>query len=252
VVYAIRAERQEQWWKRALFAGFHRLLASVATTPIPVDAGNFSLIDGKLARQIVALGDTDRYLPGLRSWVGFTQKGIPVRRNLRYDHRPRVSLRGLWRLAKTAIFSFSRAPLGVFHCIGTTSLAAFTLLAVWSLAAKLFTTWAVPGWTSQMLVASFFGAINALGVSMLGEYVTRIYDQVRGRPQYIVARRVSQTEPAPWTEGVDDLATETSLAEATAELMSLAESSLAGGMSPGMPERRRLVSVESMGEIEVE
>jgi dolichol-phosphate mannosyltransferase len=189
VVYAVRAERQEQWWKRLLFAGFHRLLSSVANVPIPVDAGNFSLIDARLAAEIVALGECDRYLPGLRSWVGYRQIGLPVRRNPRYDDQPRVSLRGLWRLAKTAIFSFSTAPLSVFYGIGYASLGVFAALSVGSLFCKFFTDWTTPGWTSGVLVASFFGAVNALGVSMLGEYVVRIYDQVRGRPHYIIARR---------------------------------------------------------------
>jgi polyisoprenyl-phosphate glycosyltransferase len=191
VVYAIRAERQEMWWKRFLFSSFHRLLSSVASVPIPADAGNFSLIDGRLVRQIVALGECDRYLPGLRSWVGYAQIGVPVRRNLRYDNKPRVSLRGLWRLAKTAIFSFSTAPLSFFYGIGYASLGVFTLLSAGSVFCKMFTSWTTPGWTSQVLVASFFGAVNALGVSILGEYVVRIYDQVRGRPSYIVARRTS-------------------------------------------------------------
>lgn len=190
VVYAVRCQRQESWWKRCLFAGFHRTLSAIASVRIPVDAGNFSLIDGRLVRQIVALGECDRYLPGLRSWVGFRQKGIPVRRNPRYDATPRVSLWGLWRLANTAVFSFSSFPLAVFYAIGYSALAVFLGLSCFSLACRLFTSLALPGWTSQVMIASFFGAVNALGISMLGEYVKRIYDQVRGRPLYIVAREV--------------------------------------------------------------
>ncbi len=125
VIYALRRERPEAWWKRCLFAGFHRLLARVASTPIPTDAGNFSLIDRRVAQEIVALGERDRYLPGLRSWVGFKQRGIEVRRNPRYDGKPRVTIRGLWRLAKTAIFSFSSFPLTTFYLIGYTALGVF-------------------------------------------------------------------------------------------------------------------------------
>lgn len=194
VVYAVRCQRQESWWKRCLFAGFHRTLAAIASVRIPVDAGNFSLMDGRLVRQIVALGECDRYLPGLRSWVGFRQKGISVRRNPRYDDKPRVSLWGLWRLAKTAIFSFSSFPLAVFYAIGYSALAVFFGLSCFSLACRLFTSLALPGWTSQVIIASFFGAVNALGISMLGEYVKRIYDQVRGRPLYVVAREVNGSE----------------------------------------------------------
>jgi polyisoprenyl-phosphate glycosyltransferase len=188
VVYAVRSDRQEAWWKRCLFSGFHRLLAAISSTPVPPHAGNFSLIDRRVVREIVSLNERDRYLPGLRAWVGYRQKGLEVRRGARYDDQPRVSLRGLWQLAKTAIFSFSSVPLGVFYVIGYSSLAIFSALSGFALYCKLFTTLAIPGWTSEMLVASFFGAVNALGISILGEYVTRIYDQVRGRPLYLVAR----------------------------------------------------------------
>ena len=118
VVYAVRTQRKENLLKRSLFAAFHRLMSAVASVPIPADAGIFGLIDRRVARQIVALGESDRYFPGLRSWVGLRQKGIVVERNARYDDRPRVSLRGLFRLAKTAMFSFSSFPLTIFHVIG--------------------------------------------------------------------------------------------------------------------------------------
>jgi dolichol-phosphate mannosyltransferase len=167
----------------------------MADTPIPVDAGNFSLMDSRVVQEIVRLGERDRYLPGLRSWVGFRQKGIEVRRDARYDGKPRVSLRGLWRLAKTAIFSFSTVPLALFSLIGYSAMTIFLALSGYSLVCRLFTDLAVPGWTSHVLIASFFGAVNALGISMLGEYVARIYDQVRGRPLYVVDRGVNLHEP---------------------------------------------------------
>jgi dolichol-phosphate mannosyltransferase len=166
----------------------------ISTTEVPADAGIFGLIDARVAREIVAMGESDRYLPGLRSWVGFRQTGIVVERLARYDLTPRVSLRGLWRLAKTAIFSFSSFPLTVFYLIGYSALVVFFALSGYAVFCKLFTTLAIPGWTSHVLCASFFGAMNALGISILGEYVTRIYDQVRNRPLYLVARSVNCLE----------------------------------------------------------
>jgi dolichol-phosphate mannosyltransferase len=207
VVYAVRVNRKEQWLKRCLFAAFHRLLASVATTRIPADAGNFGLIDARVVKQIVELTERDRYLPGLRSWVGFRQTGVEIERNARYDDRPRVSLRGLWRLAKTAIFSFSTLPLSVFYTIGYAALGLFLALTIACVYVRVFTDLAIPGWTSYILSASFFGALNALGISMLGEYVIRIYDQVRGRPLYIIDRVVEhKAEPIapPCLAGVEE------------------------------------------------
>ena len=191
VVYAVRTERKENALKRLAFHSFHWLMSRVATVPIPADAGIFGLVDRRVARQIVALAESDRYFPGLRGWVGFRQAGVVVERNARYDEHPRVSLAGLVRLAKTAMFSFSTLPLAIFHVIGGTAALCFLGLSAFSLGCKLFTTLAIPGWTSYVLIGSFFGAINALGISILGEYVIRIYDQVRGRPLYLVDRTVN-------------------------------------------------------------
>jgi dolichol-phosphate mannosyltransferase len=239
VVYAVRSARQERWWKRCLFAGFHRTLAAIADTYIPVDAGNFSLIDARVVRDIVRLAERDRYLPGLRSWVGYKQIGIEVRRGARYDGQPRVSLRGLWRLAKTAVFSFSTFPLAVFSFIGYTALLVFVSLSAFSLFCRLFTDLAVPGWTSEVLTASFFGAVNALGISILGEYVVRIYDQVRGRPLYLVDRTVNvarkQRTPAENRSPANDEVYENLLSDSS-ELTHLSHSMI-GDYSLGGPDR---------------
>lgn len=196
VVYAVRTQRKEGWLKKFLFTAFHRLMSRMATVRIPADAGNFGLIDRRVAAEIIALGESDRYFPGLRSWVGFRQKGVEVERNARYDEKPRVSIRGLFRLAKTAIFSFSSLPLTVFYVIGVLAAAIFMYLSCFALYCKLLTDLAIPGWTSHMLTGSFFGAMNALGIAILGEYVVRIYDQVRHRPMYVVDRRVNVTTGA--------------------------------------------------------
>jgi polyisoprenyl-phosphate glycosyltransferase len=193
VVYAVRTERKEGLLKRGLFAGFHRFLSAVASVSIPADAGIFGLVDRRVARQILAMGESDRYFPGLRSWVGFRQKGIEVPRNARYDERPRVSLVGLLRLAKTAVFSFSIFPLRFFYSIGTAAAVVFVGLAGYAVFCKLFTSLAIPGWTSHVLIGSFFGALNALGICILGEYAVRIYDQVRNRPLYLIDRTVNMT-----------------------------------------------------------
>jgi dolichol-phosphate mannosyltransferase len=191
VVYAIRVARKENAAKRFLFHAFYRVLNRIATTPMPPDAGNFGLVDRRVADAIVRLRDRDRYYAGLRSWVGYRQTGIEVERGPRYDGRPRVSMLGLWRLAQSAVFSFSAFPLAIFYAIALLSMTAFLGLAGFTLYHKLFSGLAIPGWTSVMMASSFFGAINSLGIAVLGEYVLRIYDQVRSRPLYLVDRRVN-------------------------------------------------------------
>ena len=147
-----------------------------------------------------------------------------MERNARYDDRPRVSLGGLFRLAKTAMFSFSTLPLAIFHVIGAAAAVVFLALSGFSLFCKLFTDLAIPGWTSYVLIGSFFGALNALGISILGEYVIRIYDQVRGRPLYLVDRTVNM-EPGTGAAAVDDMAGD----RPYAELMEQAEALLRQG-----------------------
>jgi dolichol-phosphate mannosyltransferase len=205
VVYAVRTGRKEGSIKRLLFYAFYRVLNTVARTPMPADAGNFGLVDGRVATEIARLLDRDRYYAGLRSWVGFRQVGIEVERGPRYDGRPRVSMLGLWRLAKSAIFSFSSFPLTIFYAIGALSLCVFAGLACFTLYHKLFTGLAIPGWTSVTMTSSFFGAMNALGIAVLGEYVSRIYDQVRSRPLYLVERRVNFPEDALQERGCGEL-----------------------------------------------
>jgi dolichol-phosphate mannosyltransferase len=188
VVYAERTKRKESLPKRVLFYSFYRFLNAISDTPIPNDAGNFGLMDRRAVDSIVSLRDTDRYFPGLRRWVGFKQVGVIVERLERHDDNPRVSFAGLFRLAKSAIFSFSRFPLTMFYGIAGLSAAVFGVFLAFCLYHKVVTGLAIPGWTSVIMTASFFGSLNALGIGILGEYVVRIYDQVRARPGYIVQR----------------------------------------------------------------
>lgn len=204
VVYAIRTKRKESLVKCGLFAVFYKLLRRIADTSIPLDAGNFGLIDARVRDAIVSLPERDRYYAGLRAWVGFRQKGIVVERQARYDDHPRVTMRGLFRLAATAIFSFSALPVRFFYLVALTSLAVCLAMCVFTLYHKLITGLAIPGWASELIMVSLFGTLNALGIGVLGEYVIRIYDQVRGRPVYVTDRVADHEASAPGEEACED------------------------------------------------
>jgi polyisoprenyl-phosphate glycosyltransferase len=197
VVYAVREKRKEGVLKRVLFFAFYRLLRMVSTTDMPRDAGNFGLVDRTVLDSILRMGEYDRYYAGLRSWVGFRQVGITVERQARHDSHPRVSFVGLCSLAKTALFSFSSAPLGLFYVFAAVSFFVFSTSTSFTLYHKFVTHLATPGWTSSIMIASFFGALNAFGIGVLGEYVVRIYDQVRDRPKFIVSRDVNFSTTSP-------------------------------------------------------
>ncbi|MDZ4852677.1 MAG: glycosyltransferase family 2 protein [Pirellulaceae bacterium] len=188
VIYAVRFGRKEGLIKRFLFKAFYGLLHRFASIAIPRDAGNYSLVDRRVADLLMTMDESDRYLPGLRSWVGFRQSAVPVERFARHDKRPRVTLAGLCGLAKNAMFGFSRVPLQAFY--GIALLAGLVSIGCIGFAVfhRLVTGAAIPGWASITSITAFFGAINALGIAILGEYVSRIYDQVRRRPAYVVDR----------------------------------------------------------------
>ena len=190
VVYAQRVLREESPPKRALFWLFYRAFAWMANVRIPLDAGNFALLDRRVVKQLQALPERNRYLPGLRAWVGFKQAGVPVPRRARYDQQARVGFRGLWTLAMNAVFSFSYVPLFVFRIAGLLSLGLSLAVILFALYHKFFTGRAVLAWASQLVTTSFLGGINLLGIGLLGEYIARIYDEVKARPIYIVDRVV--------------------------------------------------------------
>ena len=149
VVYAVRADRKEHPAKRFLFYSFYRVLNWLASSPLPNDAGNFSLLDRRVVDEISRLGETDRYFPGLRNWVGFRQQGVVVERLARHDDHPRVTIWQLFRLAKAAIFGFSAVPLTLFYFIGAASLVVCLGASGFCLYHKWVTGLAIPGWSSK-------------------------------------------------------------------------------------------------------
>jgi len=243
VVYAERFNRKEAAWKRLLFFSFYRVLNAIADTTIPQDAGNFGLLDRRVVDTLLALPEYDRFFPGLRNWVGFCQTGIPVERDARYDDQARVSLAGLFRLAKTAIFSFSAFPLTLFSFIAALSATVCAGSVGFVLWHKTVTGLAIPGWASVIMTASFFGALNAMGISVLGEYVIRIYDQVRRRPVHLVDRIVTAgTQKATSRSNPYDLIDENRLLEMVRQI----DTTLGTGASKS--ELERLVKSHSGNE----
>ncbi len=147
------------------------------------------MIGGSLERSLPWVTATGIF-PGC-GWVGFRQIGLPVERNARQGGAPKSSFWDLLRLAKTALICFSTLPLTMFYALAGVSILVMALLSGFTLYHKFITGLAVPGWTSHLMTASFFGALNALGIAVLGEYVLRIYNQVRGRPLYLIHRITS-------------------------------------------------------------
>jgi len=187
VVYAVRSSREESVLRRALFWAFYRTLGWIAQVPLPADASNFALMDRRVVDAVRALPERTRFIRGLRAWVGFRQTGVAVPRRARYDGSTRLGLRGQWRLAMNAVFSFSYVPLFLFRLAGTSALILCGFLILWALWCKWV---AAPpqAWASLYITISYLGGVNLLGIGILGEYVARIHDEVKGRPNYVCDR----------------------------------------------------------------
>lgn len=188
VVYAVRASRRESAMRRFLFWSFYRVLGHIANIELPPDASNFALMDRCVVDTLRAMPERNRFLRGLRAWVGFRQTGVLVDRRERRRGKTRLGFRGQWKLAMNAIFAFSYVPLFVFRLAGMAALGLCATLILWALYAKLIAGLELRAWASQLITTSFFGGINLLGISVIGEYVARIHDEVKGRPNFVVHR----------------------------------------------------------------
>jgi glycosyltransferase involved in cell wall biosynthesis len=187
VVYGKRAERKgETIFKRFTSAAFYRVLRTLTDVDIPVDTGDFRLIDRKVCDALKQIKERNRYVRGLISWLGFRQTGVEYIRDKRFAGETKYPLKKMLRFAFDAITSFSFKPLKLSSYVGVTvSLGGFAYLMV-VVYLKLFTDRTVTGWASMMAVSLFFNGVVLMMLGIIGEYIGRIYDEAKGRPLYVV------------------------------------------------------------------
>lgn len=156
-------------------------------------AGIFCLMDRRVVDNVKKFSERDRYIPGLRSWVGFKQIGIKSDRGVRYDSNARVNMWRLIKLALDSIFSFSTMPLRLSIYIGILfSFISFIgiMIIIWI---KLCTSLAIPGWASVLSAIIFMGGVQLFCIGLQGEYMIRVFNEVKNRPNYIVRRILDQS-----------------------------------------------------------
>ncbi len=191
VVYAIRRNRKGSAWKRAAYKIFYRTMKFIAEIDAPVDAGDFCLMDHRVVQILVSLRERNRFLRGLRSWVGFKQTGIEYDRPSRNAGQPKYTLHKLIRLALSGYIGFSSLPLRVAAGLGLLFAASGFILAIWAMLEKLLrTAFAPQGWTSTIAVILFVSGVQLIILGVIGEYLGRVYDEIRQRPPYIVSSRI--------------------------------------------------------------
>lgn len=186
VVYAVRANRKESITKRVGFRFFHAVNHFMSEIHMPAEAGLFCLMSRRSLDAFARFQERNRYLPGLRFWVGFRQIGIPVSRLARYDGKARVNWRGLIRLSLNSLLSYSKLPLRLATMLGFAMSGFAVAFASFVLYSKFVSLRAIPGWASIVSLTLFFGGTQFLVLGVLGEYIARIYDEVKMRPLYFV------------------------------------------------------------------
>jgi dolichol-phosphate mannosyltransferase len=191
VVYATRTDRTgESRFKLATARWFYRLMAKVSDVPLAQNSGDFRLLDRRALDALLAMRERNRYLRGMTSWVGFTQTALPYSRDARFAGETKYPLRKMVRFALDAIASFSHAPLQIATVAGFV-FAALAFLAIPVAVVFRFFGAFVPGVTTTVVAVLLLGGIQLMAIGMIGEYVGRIYDEVKRRPLYVVRERAN-------------------------------------------------------------
>lgn len=200
VVYGSRVKRDANRFLQVSYRVFYRLFRAASYVPVPLDAGDFSLMDRRVVDALNRLPETNRFLRGLRAWVGFRQIGVPYHRPERMFGKTTNSLLRNIGWARKAIFSFSYIPLEMITIVGIlTTVAAFVAILV-EIIVRIINPAAVPtGFTSLIVLVLFIGGIQLLCLSVIGSYLAHIYEEVKRRPPYVVAD-IRNAPPPPRSE----------------------------------------------------
>jgi len=187
VVYAVRGEREgESWFKLWTASLFYRLIYRITDVKIPVDTGDFRLMDRKVVNVLKQMKERHRFPRGMSAWVGFKQVGVKYKRSARYAGVTKYPFKKMVRLALNAITSFSYFPLQVATFFGFLSagvaILAIPVVAILRLAGSHF----FEGQTTTLISVLFLGGVQLISLGILGEYIGRLYDEAKGRPLYIV------------------------------------------------------------------
>ena len=186
VIYGIRRKRKEGAVKKFAYWFYYRLLKNISSIEIPLDSGDFALLSRRVVDHLNAMPERSRFIRGMRTWIGFRQTGLEYERDARSAGEAKYTFKMLFNLAYNGIFNFSEFPVKFITRVGLlTMFGAFVFFVYVILKMYLFGG-VPPGYTSLFLAISIFSAVQLLALGLIGEYVLRIYDQVRNRPLFII------------------------------------------------------------------
>jgi glycosyltransferase involved in cell wall biosynthesis len=190
VVYAVRQKRKEGVLKRTAYKGFYWLLRRVSYLDIPLDSGDFSLIDRRVIDILKQMPERNRFVRGLRTWAGFRQIGYEYAREARFAGESKYSLGKLMKLAFDGLVSYSYVPLRLVSNVGMLVSLSSLVYMGYLLVSRLFGGTPIAGWTSTVVILLVLGGVQLLSLGVIGEYVGRIFEEVKHRPHYVVRERV--------------------------------------------------------------
>jgi glycosyltransferase involved in cell wall biosynthesis len=195
VVYAVRAERSgESAFKLVTARAFYRLLQRLAGIEIPADAGDFRLLSRRAADALGAMPERSRYLRGMTSWIGFRQSGVPYRREARFAGETKYPLRKMLRFATDAVLSFSTVPIRLVSSLGLVVVVFCVGYLAYTVYLALFTHQTVQGWASLIVIVLLLGGMQLISLGIIGQYVGRIFEEVKRRPLYLVSETVERDD----------------------------------------------------------
>ena len=200
VVYAIRQSRQASWPKRVAYHVFYRVLARLSAVDLPLDSGDFSLMDRRVVDVLNAMPERTRFVRGMRGWAGFRQSGVPCDRGDRFAGRTKHTYSTLMRLALDGLFGFSNKPLQLASALGIGVSGVSLALALALVCLSIVASVPLHGATALLLAVLFLGGVQLICLGILGEYIGRIYDEVRARPPFVVAAIIGETRLSPTAE----------------------------------------------------
>jgi len=192
VVYGVRTERDgESAFKLWTAKYFYRLIAKLSDTKIPLDTGDFRLMDRRVVDALLAMPERDRFVRGMVSWVGFSQTAVAYHRAARHAGTTKFSLMKMIRFATDGVVSFSILPLRLATWVGFAASALAILGITWAVIERLFgVSGLVKGWASLVIAVLFLGGVQLICLGIIGEYVGRIYGETKRRPLYVVSERM--------------------------------------------------------------
>jgi dolichol-phosphate mannosyltransferase len=200
VVYGVRSERKgENAFKMWTASAFYRMLRRLSDTPLPIDSGDFRLMDRAVVSALRSMREESRYLRGMVSWVGFSQYALEYSRDPRFEGSGNYTLGKMLKLALDGIFSFSSRPLAVSTQFGVIVTVLSFLMSIALIVQHFFfpQSVAVPGWTSVILAVLFMGGVQLMSVGVLGAYIGRVFYETKRRPLYFVAEALNTPAPDP-------------------------------------------------------